>query len=35
MPLPVILPGFAAAKYYAGSSLGETEWFEITQEQSQ
>ena len=32
MPLPVILPGFAAAKYYEGSSLGATEWFEITQE---
>jgi acyl dehydratase len=32
MPLPVILPGFAAAKYYAGISLGATDWFEISQE---
>lgn len=32
MPLPVILPGFAAAKYYTGLSLGATEWFELTQE---
>lgn len=31
MPLPVILPGFAAAKYYAGISLGATDWFEIDQ----
>ena len=31
-PLPVVLPGFAAAKYYAGASLGATDWFEISQE---
>jgi acyl dehydratase len=32
MPLPVVLPGFAAARYYAGVHLGTTDWFEITQE---
>lgn len=32
MPLPVVLPGFKAAKYYAGSFLGATEWFVIDQE---
>ena len=31
MPLPVVLPGFKAAKYYAGVSLGATEWFTIDQ----
>ena len=32
MPLPVVLPGFKAARYYAGVSLGATEWFVIDQE---
>jgi acyl dehydratase len=32
MPLPVVLPGFAAARYYKGVRLGTTDWFEITQE---
>lgn len=32
MTLPVVLPGFKAAKYYAGVSLGATEWFSIDQE---
>ena len=32
MPLPVVLPGFKAAKYYAGASLGATEWFVVDQE---
>jgi acyl dehydratase len=32
MSLPVVLPGFAAARYYKGARLGTTEWFEITQE---
>ena len=32
MPLPVILPGFAAARYYVGVSFGATDWFEISQE---
>ncbi len=31
MSLPVVLPGFKAAKYYAGVSLGATDWFEIDQ----
>ena len=31
MTLPVVLPGFKAAKYYAGVSLGATEWLEIDQ----
>lgn len=32
MPLPVVLPGFKAAKYYAGVELGATDWFVIDQE---
>jgi acyl dehydratase len=32
MSLPVVLPGFAAARYYKGQRLGTTDWFEITQE---
>lgn len=32
MSLPMVLPGFSAAKYYAGSELGATRWLEITQE---
>jgi acyl dehydratase len=32
MTLPVVLPGFKAAKYYAGVSLGATGWFSIDQE---
>ncbi|MGH0030152.1 MAG: dehydratase [Myxococcota bacterium] len=31
MPLPVILPGFKAARYYTGASLGATDWFVIDQ----
>lgn len=31
MTLPVVLPGFKAAKYYAGRSLGATDWFSIDQ----
>ena len=31
MALPVVMPGFAAAKYYVGASLGATEWFVIDQ----
>ena len=31
MTLPVVLPGFKAAKYYAGRSLGATAWFSIDQ----
>ena len=31
MPLPVVLPGFKAAKYYGGVELGATDWFVIEQ----
>ncbi len=31
MALPVVMPGFAAAKYYVGASLGATEWLVIDQ----
>jgi acyl dehydratase len=32
MALPVVIPSFAACKYYIGQSFGWTEWIEITQE---
>lgn len=32
MALPVVILGLAAARYYSGSSLGCTDWIEITQQ---
>ena len=32
MGLPVVILGLAAARYYAGRSLGSTDWIEITQQ---
>jgi len=31
LALPVVIPGFAAAKQYVGTSLGASEWLEIDQ----
>lgn len=32
MQLPVVMPGFAAAKHYVDQPLGATSWIEITQQ---